>query len=115
MIDISYCPSLCSVRILGHAGSAPKGEDLVCAAVTALAQTLAANVQELAAHGVLADKQVYLMPGLAEIRCTPRQEFRSVAVLVFDVVCTGLEKLAQTYPRYLRYQIQGMKDSTENR
>ena len=107
MIEISYCPSLCSVTIAGHAGSAPRGDDLVCAAVTALAQTLAANVGELAAHGVLTDKRVYLTPGAAEIRCTPRQEFRSVAVLVFDVVCTGLEKLAQAYPQYLRYEVQG--------
>lgn len=32
------------IMLMGHAGSAPKGEDLVCAAVSVLAETLRASL-----------------------------------------------------------------------
>lgn len=31
---------LCRLRVCGHAGAAPKGHDIICAAVSALVQTL---------------------------------------------------------------------------
>lgn len=38
-----------SIKINGHANSAPKGHDIVCAAVSALTFTLIASLQDLSA------------------------------------------------------------------
>ena len=45
MITITHRPG--QITINGHAGYAPHGQDIVCAAVSALVQTFIASVEEL--------------------------------------------------------------------
>ena len=76
------------LRLSGHAGTAPYGEDLVCAAVTALVCALAQYVseQEPTAH-------IHLQPGDAQIKA----EGESLAP-AFQTVLAGLQLLEKDYP-----------------
>ena len=47
MIVVTACPEECFVQVTGHAGSGPKGQDLVCAGVSALVLTLAARKMKM--------------------------------------------------------------------
>ena len=49
MIRVIYHPQHNRLTADGHAGSGPQGHDLVCAAISALALTLAGNVSYMQA------------------------------------------------------------------
>ena len=78
------------LRLSGHAGAAPYGQDLVCAAVTALVCALASYVsaQELKEPPVLR-----LEPG--DARIIARGAHLAPA---FETVISGLRLLAREYP-----------------
>lgn len=105
MIQILYYRSYNRVTVTGHANSAEKGQDLVCAAVSSLVYTLAANVENLASSGQVRCESVKTEPGDAQISCTPRHNMRHVVTLIFDTVCTGLELMAMQHPQYISYEI----------
>lgn len=105
MIQVTYHRQYCRVRIEGHAHSGEPGKDLVCAGVSALAYTLAANVANLESCGRARDVQVRLDNGDAEIACKPLGKFTAITELIFQAVCVGFEMLARQYPEYIRYEI----------
>ena len=69
MIRVIYYRSYNRLTIEGHAHSGEPGQDLVCAACSALAYTIAANVGRLESQGQVQDVIVQLEPGNAEISC----------------------------------------------
>lgn len=83
----------------GHAGSAPEGEDLICAAASILAYTAAQEVREMEKAGKLRKRpRVELAKGLCRVTCTPRTEAQSEALHTYKVVQTGLRLLAESFP-----------------
>lgn len=76
----------------GHAGAAPHGEDLVCAAVSTLFCTLAAQL-ELAKCSSTAR----LEPGYADVRAARSR----TALAAFSFAEAGLKMLAMQYPLYV--------------
>lgn len=104
MITVVYHRSYNRVTVSGHAHSDEKGRDLVCAAVSALAYTLAANVDSLVSQGNAREPVIELREGWAQIQCNPKHNMKAVATLVFDTVCTGFEVLAMRYPEYVCFQ-----------
>jgi uncharacterized protein YsxB (DUF464 family) len=90
MIRITRVSPVC-VTLEGHALSDVYGKDLICAAVSALALTLAANV-EGKEHA-----EVSLQPGNSRISCHPE------AAGVFDCVCKGFRLLADQFPECVCY------------
>lgn len=60
-----------SLSITGHAGAGKPGEDLVCAAVSALAWTLAANLEALRRPEGLRGYSSASAPGTAGSGCAP--------------------------------------------
>ena len=88
MIRITRQGATC-VTLKGHAGSAEYGKDLICAAVSALALTLAANV-EGKEHA-----EVSLQPGSSRISCHPE------AAGIFDCICKGFQLLAERFPEHV--------------
>jgi uncharacterized protein YsxB (DUF464 family) len=61
MIDVRVRKNY--IQVSGHAGHAPPGQDIVCAGVSALVQTLLASIDSLAG-----DKIKYVVsPGRADI------------------------------------------------
>lgn len=105
MIQATYYRSYNRLTVTGHAKSAEPGRDLVCCAATTLVYTLAANVANMADSGQVRQPILKTMEGDAEISCNPRHNLKAVVTLVFDSVCIGFAKLANSYPDYISYEI----------
>ena len=50
MIEVTRCDRC--ITVTGHANYAPYGQDIVCAAVSTLTQTLIASIEELTADAI---------------------------------------------------------------
>ena len=107
MINVVYYRKYNRVTIEGHANSGDPGHDLVCAGVSALAYTLAANVGNLEANGIVRRPTVVLENGKAEIAAKAKPRHKATAALIFQSVCVGFEVLATNYPEYVSYEIHG--------
>lgn len=98
MIQVSIIRSKQSYRMMkvtGHANSAPYGEDLVCAAVSAI-MTGGINALDLKAA------KVKNIEGLSEIQITNTQYEKNQSVL--QVMFIQLQTIANEYPTYIRIQ-----------
>lgn len=92
-----------SLLVAGHAGFAPAGRDIVCAAASILVYTAAELVRDMERRGQLSRPPVIrLKPGEAEIRFTPRDDCRQRAETGLQTALLGFSLLARKYPRYLR-------------
>lgn len=93
MIRVEYNPIWTQLRLHGHAQYAPEGQDIVCAGVSALYETLMGHprVQEASMDGwsiLAADEDA-------------RAEMRPM----FDMIARGLERIAEQYPAHVRYRM----------
>jgi uncharacterized protein YsxB (DUF464 family) len=107
MIQVIYHRLYNRVTVTGHAGSGPEGHDIVCAAVSSLALTLAANVSYMeaqdAVHGVITK----LEEGNAEIQCTAYRRYKDSVEQIYRSICVGFELLATKYPDNISYEVRG--------
>jgi uncharacterized protein YsxB (DUF464 family) len=80
-----------SITIKGHAGYAPIGQDIVCAAVSTLAQTLIQSIEDLCT-----DKIKYVVsPGTVDIK---HGDLSRGAQLLIDSFFVGVQMVADSYP-----------------
>lgn len=107
MIHITYHRIYHRLTVRGHAGYAPAGQDLVCAAVSALTYTLAAAAEKLHNNGQAITATVQLDPGNATVCCRPHHRFRAETTVIFDAICEGYGILAADYPDCVAYQVRG--------
>lgn len=105
MIQVVYYRPYNRLTIEGHAHAGEPGHDLVCAACSTLAYTLAANVGNMEANGHVRNVIVKLEPGNAEISCDVRSGSRMIVARIFESICVGFEILAKDYPQYISYEI----------
>lgn len=92
----------CCLQVTGHAGSAPKGADLVCSAVSILIYTAAQRALELYTAGMLCSwPMIQLESGKSLVLLTIRAEHVGAVQLAMDTVLTGLQLLAKQYPQYI--------------
>lgn len=87
-----------SLSITGHSGSAEKGKDIVCAAVSALAQTFAAGLEkELKAviTGQISDGDFQLQ---AKVPSEVEKELK----ILYNVFKFGFQKISQSYPEHVQ-------------
>lgn len=93
MIEVSVHKD--SVALCGHAGYAPPGQDIVCAGVTALVQTLVKSIEDLTE-----DKIEYgISPGRADIKFKNLSE---EGILLVDSFFIGICQIASDFPDYVR-------------
>ena len=104
MIEIIYRPEQYMVTIRGHAKSAEKGEDLVCAAVSALVNTLRCNAFQLQDAGAAWIDSYRLAEVDAEFRLVPRARYKHIVRMVQDAVCLGFDFLGSEYPDYVHFE-----------
>lgn len=83
------------IQIEGHAGYAPKGKDIVCAAVSALYQTLVQTIQTRH-YGEL--KHIRSNDGFEHVLIDAVTEEGVGAIMAF---ITGCEEIATAYPDYV--------------
>lgn len=107
MVEIIYKRNSHSLRLQGHAGAGKPGNDLVCAAVSALALTLADNVAQLTAQGDVDRTLLRLESGDSWVRCRSKGKMRPVVTLIFDSICEGFSLLQTLYPEHVSYKAQG--------
>ncbi|MDR2095030.1 MAG: ribosomal-processing cysteine protease Prp [Treponema sp.] len=93
---------LSSCTIAGHAGAAPKGGDIVCAAVSVLAGT---------AHKILSEAEGIKVwsktpeRGLFDLKLEYTQAGRDFLSAAGLFLITGLASIAGEYPAYCRMKV----------
>ena len=83
------------IEISGHAGYAEAGKDIVCAAVTALTQTLIRSLEDLARDKI----QYEISPGRADIHYRNLSE---EGKLLVDSFFIGICQVADEFPENVR-------------
>lgn len=92
-----------SLRITGHAGYAPAGQDIVCAAVTILSYALGGMLLRTESEGLLrAEPVVDMQPGDITIACAPKHE--RVVRAMWDTALLGMQMVAHEYPQNVRFE-----------
>lgn len=86
------------VKAKGHAGAGKYGQDIVCAAVSCLMQTLANEVEEAARAGLVALGAVAHGEGWMKVEVTPTHESCDMVEAWVELVQDGLDALAESYP-----------------
>lgn len=86
-----------TVKIRGHAGYAPQGQDIVCAGVTALTQTLVESIEGLTGNEIKYD----MSPGRVDIEIEDPDED---AQLLMDSFLVGIEMIADEFPEHIRVE-----------
>lgn len=86
------------VKAKGHAGAGKYGQDIVCAAVSVLMQTLANEVEEAARAGLVALGAVAHGEGWMRVEVTPTRESCDMVEAWVELVQDGLDALAESYP-----------------
>ena len=106
MITVTYYRNRHWLEVEGHAETAEAGHDLVCAAVTILVRTLAANVLELSAEErrYVRYPEVSMEEGKARVSCKPVHRFTNMVELIFDSVIRGFVLLSEQYPEAVTYK-----------
>lgn len=84
-----------SITIEGHAGYAPHGQDIVCAAVSALVAAFVASVEELTGDEIQAD----MTAGNAVIRY---ENLSANAQLLMGSFFVGIRMIADDYPNNVK-------------
>ena len=79
------------ISIKGHAGYAPHGQDIVCAAVSTLVQNMVLSISEITTDEIQYD----MRPGSVEIRYGTLSEEAQLLVKSFFI---GVREISNQYP-----------------
>ena len=114
MIDVKFFQNTergsVEMEMAGHAMMGPKGADLVCAAATTVAYTLAQAVQFLYEQERLLKKpEVQISDGYASIRVTPRKCALAETLMTFWVAQAGAFVLERNFPQAVRLMPMSME------
>jgi len=93
------------VKAEGHAGAGEYGQDIVCAAVSVLLQTLANEVTEAARAGLLAVGVVAHGDGWMKVEMTPTDQTQDMADAWVELVQDGIDALAESYPENVGLEV----------
>ena len=91
-----------TMKLSGHAGQAEKGEDIVCAAASILAYTVAQALQFMYEQGELQKRpHIRLEEGDTIIVANPKEDSYAEALHTFFVAQVGYHLLSHNYPKYV--------------
>lgn len=93
------------VKAEGHAGAGEYGQDIVCAAVSVLLQTLANEVTEAARAGLLAVGVAAHGDGWMKVEMTPTDQTQDMADAWVELVQDGINALAESYPENVELEV----------
>ncbi len=88
---------LAGFRVAGHAGFADHGQDIVCAAVSALAQTAVLALERLTEATVSVD----IGEGSLACRVEKAGEHSTRAWIILESMRLGVQEIAAHYPEYV--------------
>jgi uncharacterized protein YsxB (DUF464 family) len=92
--------SIIELKVSGHVGLADHGEDIVCAAVSALTQTALIGLEKVARHPF----ESKVRDGYLSCKVKPGGTAESVAKAqaIIETTVLGLRDIAQSYSQYVR-------------
>ena len=99
MISVTLDTSRPSLSIEGHAHYAEPGRDIVCAAASILACTLASRIRSLAGPGEILETS--MEPGRVCVVTHPDSQHRQAFISAFETVREGFLLLARQYPSHV--------------
>lgn len=102
-MSASAAGGYCWMEVSGHANAAPRGKDLVCAAVSTLVQTFAGWAEEQGKKGKL-ETDVRMEEGRTVIAASAGIWEMERLLGCFEVIRFGLENLSRQYPEYITYK-----------
>lgn len=87
------------MKVKGHANTAPKGQDLVCASASMLVYTVAQALTFMNEQGYMKEKpKLKMREGKASICAVPKEEYWAEVLHTFWVAQCGAHLLAKNYP-----------------
>lgn len=101
------------VKAKGHADAGKYGQDIVCAAVSCLMQTLANEVEEAARAGLVALGAVAHGEGWMRVEVTPTNESCDMVEAWVELVQDGLDALAESYPDNVQLEMHTVYADTD--
>lgn len=97
-----------SLRVKGHALSAPEGEDLICAASSILALQAAQMAENLYIQEWLDKKpRISIDKGDVTVIVHPKEEHREMVFNMLQTVAIGYSILESKYPEYVKLTMFG--------
>lgn len=102
MTRIAFYEDELVMEIQGHAGYAAAGEDIVCAAVSALAMALFLAAEEPMYQ---ACRHINRQEARVRVSCAPGKGEKRRCREMFRVIGLGFEALQTQYPEYVRYEV----------
>ena len=88
--------------IKGHAGAAEPGRDLVCCAVSTLAETLSRYLETRMEDGALEMLMDKVEPGNVQIIAWPESTNEKQIRALFEMIREGYRAIAEEYPQYIK-------------
>ena len=96
MTQVAFSDGFRSVRIAGHSGYSEEGSDIVCAAISAMANYFCNAAESFGAKAeVRTDEEKGILSWKLLAPC-------SEAVRLAEALCQEVEELEKQYPRYVR-------------
>lgn len=96
MIDVKIYDGY--ILLQGHAGYEEHGKDIVCAAVSTLAQTLIYSIEELTKDEI----EYKMLPGMIEMKY---KNLSGKSKTLIDSFFIGVQMIAEVYPENLKLNI----------
>ena len=104
-VEFSRCGGTYVLHMIGHAGQAEAGHDVVCAAATILCYTVAQTALDLYEQGKLRKKpRTDVSKGDATVTLCPRQDAAVEVLAALRTVETGFALLSHHYPGYVTFR-----------
>lgn len=105
MITVEYRKSQGrSIKVEGHANSAPYGEDLICAAASVLLYTLAQNMMIVEEQGYVKGLNIVEKQGNGEVSYeeSTDENAENIAFCIFDTIWNGYMVLEKNFPNFVK-------------
>lgn len=104
MVNIKINLDTLEIQIDGHANTAPKGEDLVCCAVSTLSETLRVYLETMLDKGMLIDLKEEATSGHVYLNPQPYSWAMTMIASGIEVIRLGFISLASNYNEYIKYE-----------
>lgn len=98
MTRIYYDPTEFRLSARGHSGYAESGADIVCAAVSALIQTLPLALK---GRGIRHRETRDPSAAMIEVSAEPMLDQRYQALMIYETIMSGLAQIARDYPEHV--------------
>lgn len=103
MVDVLYDRWHNQVAVEGHAGDAPQGESLICAACSILLHTIVRNTIIWRDTGLIGDLRIKAVEGYGQVSYGSVTDGADECAATIEAICEGFRWLQEEYPEHVSY------------